>query len=56
MNAKTAFKHASNVDRFMAALVTIATGTAMVATGVAAAVKIFLKEEDTEAIKDAPGE
>jgi hypothetical protein len=57
MDAKTALKRVSNIDRVMAALVTIATGAAMIATGVTAAAKIFLEEEeDTKAIKDAPGE
>jgi hypothetical protein len=56
MDAKTALKRVSNIDRVMAALVTIATGAAMIATGVTAAAKIFLEEEDTEAIKETPGE
>jgi hypothetical protein len=56
MDAKTALKRISNVDRAMAALVTIATGAAMIATGVTAAAKIFLEEDDTKAIEEAPGE
>ncbi|HSW92176.1 MAG TPA: hypothetical protein VLG09_06030 [Candidatus Saccharimonadales bacterium] len=56
MNAQTALKRISKVDRALAALVTVTTGAAMMAGGVLAAAKIFLEVEETKAIKDAPGE